>query len=111
MLTVKTRGDAMDTYEATLDAMNPKVAFGCTTIRVYRPSELAAGQIGHSITPTGVVLSGDKNGDWRKEWLVIGYDETCGDPIFIDKTEEGYPVYTAVVGKGRWDRQRIAVSL
>jgi hypothetical protein len=106
-----TTGDAMDTYELMLDTIKPAVSFGCTTIRVYRPKELASGQIGYSISPTGNPLFGNKNGDWRKPWLVIGYDETCGDPIFIDRSEEGYPVYTAMTGKGRWDPQRIAVSL
>jgi hypothetical protein len=101
----------MDAYEPVLEGIKPKVSFGCTALRVYRPNELASGQVGYSISPTGEDLSGDKNGDWRRAWLVIGYDETCGDPIFIDRAEEGYPVYTAVTGKSRWDPQRIAVSL
>jgi hypothetical protein len=101
----------MDAYESVLDTIKPEVSFGCSTIRVYRPRELASGQVGYSISPTGESLSGDKNGNWRKTWLVIGYDETCGDPIFIDTAEEGYPVYTSLIGQGRWDPQRIAVSL
>jgi hypothetical protein len=101
----------MDTYEAKLEAISPQVSFGCTTIRIYRPSELASGQVGYSISPTGEVLSGDNNGDWRRSWLAVGYDETCGDPIFIDRAEEGYPVYTAATGNGCWNHQRIAVSL
>jgi hypothetical protein len=35
----------------------------------------------------------------------------CGDPIFIDTSEEGFPVYTAIHGEGRWDAKQIAVSL
>jgi hypothetical protein len=101
----------MDKYEATLDAIKPEVSFGCTTIRVYRPRDLPSGQVGYSVSPSGEILSGDNDGDWRPTWLVIGYDETLGDPIFIDRTEEGYPVYTAAIGKGRWDAQPIAVSL
>lgn len=101
----------MDAYEPMLEAIQPEVSFGCSTIRVYRPSELSSGQIGHSIGPSGEVLSGDRNGDWRRAWLVIGFDQTCGDPIFIDTAEEGYPVYTAVTGNGRWAPQLIAVSL
>jgi len=101
----------MESYEAVLNSIKAEVSFGNTTIHVYHPSKLSSGQIGYSISPAGEFLVGDKDGDWRKTWLVIGYDETCGDPIFIDTSEEGYPVYTAIVGKGRWDPQRIAVSL
>lgn len=101
----------MGTYEYMLGAIKPEISFGSTTIRVYRPKELTSAQIGYSIDPKGRPLFGDKNGDWRKTWLVIGYDETCGDPIFIDTSEEGYPVYTAMIGQGRWDPVCIAVSL
>ena len=101
----------MDAYESILVAIKSELSFGCSTIRVYHPSELASGQVGYSVSSTGEILSGDRDGDWHKDWLVIGCDETCGDPIFIDRDEEGYPVYTAVTGKGRWVPQRIAVSL
>jgi hypothetical protein len=101
----------MEPYDTILNAIRPKVSFGCATIHVYRPSELKVGQVGYSISPTGESLVGDKDGDWRSTWLVIGYDETCGDPIFIDRSKEEYPVYTAMIGKGRWDAVPIAVSL
>jgi hypothetical protein len=101
----------LEPYETILKAIRPKVSFGCATIHVDRPPELKSGQVGYSISPTGESLVGDKDGDWRSTWLVIGYDETCGDPIFIDRSKEGYPVYTATIGKGRWDPVPIAVSL
>ncbi|HZI57373.1 MAG TPA: hypothetical protein VFF39_11385 [Verrucomicrobiae bacterium] len=101
----------MDTYECMLGTIESEISFGSTTIRVYRPKELISGQIGYSIDQKGKPLSGDENGDWRNTWLVIGYDETCGDPIFIDTAEEGYPVYTAMIGQSRWDPVCIAVSL
>jgi hypothetical protein len=101
----------MEAYEPMLAAIKSEVSLGSTTIRVYRSSELASGQVGYSISPTGEVLSGDRDGEWSRLWLVIGYDEACGDPIFIDRAEEGYPVYTAMPGKGRWEPRPIAVSL
>jgi hypothetical protein len=101
----------MEPYENILSTITPKVSFGYATIHVYRPPELKSGQVGYSISPTGESLVGDKDGDWSRAWLVIGYDETCGDPIFIDRSKERYPVYTAIIGKGRWDPVPIAVSL
>lgn len=101
----------MEPYEIMLSAIMPEISFGCTTIHVYQPAEIEAGQVGYSISSDGKLLIGEKDGDWRGTWLVIGYDETCGDPIFINTDEEGYPVYTAMIGKGRWDPVLIAVSL
>jgi hypothetical protein len=101
----------MEPYEATLNLMKAEVSLGYTSIHIYKPSDLEAGQVGYSIGSNGQPLTGKRDGDWRKSWLVIGYDETCGDPIFIDTSEEGYPVYTALVGKGRWDPKPVAISL
>jgi hypothetical protein len=101
----------MHSYEPLLSATRPETSLGCTTIYVYRPSELGARQTGYSISPTGASLVGNKDGDWRRSWLVIGSDDTSGDPIFIDTSEESYPVYTAMHGSGYWDPLPIAVSL
>jgi|SRR5215468_12544258 len=101
----------MQSYEVILTRTKPQVSFGYTKIHVYQPSELESGQVGYSISPNGVRLTGDDDGDWRESWLVIGYDETCGDPIFIDTSKNGYPVYTAIMGMGRWDPRPVAVSL
>jgi hypothetical protein len=98
-------------YEAALSGLTAEVSFGYTKIHVYRPPELELGQVGYSVTPTGLSLAGEGDGDWRKNWLVIGYDETCGDPIFIDISKKAYPVYTAIMGRGRWDPQPVAISL
>ena len=32
--------------------------------------------------------------------VVIGYEEFCGFPIFIDTSREGFPVYTARTARG-----------
>ena len=101
----------MKPYESVLSTIMPEVSFGYSTIRVYRPQELEAGQVGYSISEDGKSLIGDEDGDWRKSWIVIGYEECCGDPIFIDKAMDEYPVYTAVHGEDQWEPVCIAVSL
>ena len=37
--------------------------------------------------------------------------ELCVDPIFIDSSADGFPVYTAMHGQGTWEPKQIAVSL
>jgi hypothetical protein len=102
----------MQPYELALATIDPKeLSLGYHAIHVYQPNELASGQIGYSVSPTGKKLVGDGDGDWQKSWLLIGYDESGGDPLFIDTSEEEYPVYTTIVGQGRWDRTRVADSL
>jgi hypothetical protein len=101
----------MEQYRQTLDSIRPDTSFGCTTIHVYRSQDLAAAQIGYSVSANGEPLIGGKECDWHKSWLVIGYDDTSGDPLFIDTSEEGLPVYTAMIGQDSWHRERIAISL
>ena len=101
----------MQPYEEILDAMQRDVSFGSTTIHIFRAAELGAQQVGYSVTATGESLIGEKDGDWLKTWLVIGYEDLCGDPIFINTLEVAFPVYTAAHGEGRWDAVQIADSL
>jgi hypothetical protein len=102
----------MEPYESALGAISPKtVSFGCQTIHIYEPTKLDSGQVGYLVSPKGESLIRDADGDWRKTWLIIGYDDCGGDPFFIDTSEEGWPVFTAMVGQGRWVPKRIAVSL
>jgi hypothetical protein len=101
----------MQPYAQLLDAIIPKVSFGYTTIRIFRSAELGPQQVGYSVTPTGQSLAAEKEGDWLNSWLVIGYEDCCGDPIFIDTSQEGFPVYTAMHGEGPWEANRIADSL
>ncbi len=99
------------TFESILSTITPQVSFGSATIHIHSPSQLPSGQIGYSVDPKGASLVGDKDGDWRPTWVVIGYSESGGDPLFIDTSENDYPVYTAPVGQGRWDRRLVATSL
>jgi hypothetical protein len=102
----------MQSYEKILESIRSEVSLGAETIRLYRAPGLQALQIGYSVSPNGEPLtSDDKQGDWAKEWVVIGYEESNGDPIFIDTSKEGFPVYTAIHGEGEWNAKQIAVSL
>jgi len=94
-----------------LESLAPEVSIGYETIRMYKGPELESAQVGYAVTPAGESLTGDGDGDWLSKWLVIGYEELCGDPIFIDTSCEEFPVYTAMHGEGRWDAKPIAVSL
>jgi len=101
----------VNAYEKILESFPSKVSLGYETICIYRGSERESGQVGYSVSPGGDSLTGDGDGHWHAHWIVIGYEELCGDPIFIDAAGEGFPVYTAPHGEGRWDATPIAVSL
>ena len=101
----------MEKYEKILETLHQRISFGYGGIHIYRPAELSAEQIGYSVSPDGESLTGETSGDWLKSWVVIGREESFGDPIFIDTTEEAFPVYTAMHGEGAWKPERIAVSL
>lgn len=57
----------------------------------------------------GIVPEGDET-DWDPAWVVIGSEDLCGDPIFIDTDDEDFPVYTAAHGEGEWRPRLIAFS-
>ncbi len=46
----------------------------------------------------------------KYSWLVIGYEELCGDPFFVDLNEKELPVFTAAHGEGAWNPLLIASS-
>ena len=85
-----------------------EVTIGYTTICLFAESELVEGQKGYSVDPNGKILTGEKDGDWKKSWLVIGHEELCGDPIFVDLDLEHLPVFTAIHGIGSWNETLIA---
>jgi hypothetical protein len=80
------------------------VSIGYASIDLSPVLELEAAQQGYSIVPVGQTT------DWRAEWLVIGTEGLCGDPTFIDTSDERFPVYTAAHGIGEWSPQLVASS-
>ena len=99
------------TYHLEVNRLPEEVSFGITTIRIARAENLAELQVGYARDPQGRPLTGEAEGDWRPNWVVIGEDDTSGDPIFIDSAQDGFPVYTAMHGQGHWKPIRIASSL
>lgn len=79
------------------------VSFGHHGICLTAVAELEQAQEGYGIVP-------DQRTTWNPEWVVIGHDEMCGDPIFIDTDDDDFPVYTAEHGAGEWRPQLIAFS-
>jgi hypothetical protein len=82
-----------------------EVALGYRRIILYKIADLDKGQIGYSTDNDGTPLH-----NWGEKWLVIGYEDEGGDPIFIDTHDETYPVYTALHGQGNWEPKVIAKS-
>jgi hypothetical protein len=102
-----------ESYKQLLSSLGlPSVSLGYATVKIFATDELEEAQIGYSVDPSGNSLI-DENveGRWKKEWLVLGYEGLCGDPIFIDTASEGCPVYTAIHGEGYWRPKRIATNL
>lgn len=87
------------------------VSFGSTAIQIHAPDEIQEAQHGYSVDPDGNSLVNDEEGSWKQNWLVIGYEDLCGDPIFVDTQAEGNPVYTAMHGTGSWYPILIADSI
>jgi hypothetical protein len=63
-----------------------------------------------SLTSLAQEQRGYEASDWDKNWLVVARDTACGDPIFIDQSLDGLPVYTAMHGMGSWQPSLVASS-
>ncbi|GKX57486.1 hypothetical protein SOASR030_35980 [Leminorella grimontii] len=61
---------------------------------------------------SGASLVASTPGEWQPGWYVVALNY-FDDPFFIDLNEvtQGYPVYYAPHGAGRWDAEHIASSL
>lgn len=86
------------------------ISIGYSEIHFFAPDALSEGQIGFSIDFNGNSLTGQKEGDWKESWLVIGLDH-LGDPIFIDNRNKNTPVLSSQHGHSEWETTLIADSL
>lgn len=87
-----------------------EISLGYSGITLYASDDLHEAQLGYSRLPDGTSLTGQDPGDWREEWVVIGNEQTCGDPIFVDTSGKLLPVFTAMHGVGSWDPRMVAES-
>lgn len=85
------------------------VSLGYMTVTLFSENELAGGQVGYSLSANGEPFIGE-DGDWKTSWLVIGYEDLCGDPIIVDLANSEFPVFMAAHGEGVWSAEMIASS-
>ena len=89
-----------------------KITIGLFELGFSNPSRLDQDQIGYCKNAlTGESLITGKEGDWKEEWLVIGWDGMVGDPIFLDLQSQELTVFSAPHGVGYWEPSKIADSL
>lgn len=86
------------------------VCLGSMGIELCNVNKLENLQKGYSVGPEGESLTGNAKGDWKQSWLVIGNDDICGDPVFIDADVEMLPVFTCMHGTEGWEVKQIANS-
>jgi hypothetical protein len=77
------------------------VEYGGIGVQLFQSDEVPPEQVGFAIGPQGESLVGVRPGDWQPEWVVIGRDTGCGDPIFASQ-EHPHPVFSAMHGQGFW---------
>jgi hypothetical protein len=99
----------MQTIDQFLHAAK-SISIGSVEINMASPSKLDKMQVGYSRDPKGKSLITGNEGDWRQEWLVVGWNE-LGDPIFIDVSSSGLEVFSAMHGEGSWEPFKIADSI
>lgn len=85
-----------------------KVSCGYLTVTLFSPEELDDAQIGYRASETGEDFTGINESHWNPNWLVIGHEDLCGDPIFVDLSHSTLPVFTAAHGQDRWDKELLA---
>ena len=94
-----------------LDGAPATVQVGESTFELIAAAQLGDAQVGFAVDPGGDSLTGDRPGDWRPEWIVVGTDADLGDPLFVDLRSTELPVLTAMHGEGDWDPEEVAPSL
>ena len=103
--------DIPSQYQMIRNALPTEVSFGCGGIALLPLDEIEQAQLGYSVTSDGASLCSGEDGAWQLNWLVIGHDTACGDPVFIDSRRLTMPVFTAMHSEGAWRPKQIATSL
>jgi hypothetical protein len=63
------------------------------------------------VAEDGSALSGAKDGEWRPNWIVIGHDSGCGDPLILDTSDPALPILSDFNGQGSWNPCPISLSI
>lgn len=106
----KDKGYNVEAVRSFMDR-NDKLAFGKGCIYFYDSGEMLQAQKGFSEDENGKSLITNSIGSWDKTWLVIGKENICDDPIFVDTYSEQLPVFTAIREHNNWEPVEIAPSL
>jgi len=88
-----------------------EVSFDVGGLELFPGPSLDDAQVGYSRTSDGKSLVGHDGGAWKANWMAIGRETCCGDPIFVDVEDTRLPVFTAVHGDGSWNPRQIAISI
>lgn len=88
-----------------------EVGIGFNGITLFTLDELDGAQIGYSKSPNGESLCEGREGQWQPQWLVIGNEPVCGDPIILDTSDSNLPVFYDLHGQGKWEPAIIALTL
>jgi len=96
-------------FLATLPLL--EVSYGCGGIKLLAADELEKGQLGYSVAQNGASLCSTGPGGWHPDWIVIGHDTACGDPLLIDTGDPTLPLFTALSGQGQWEPLPVAISM
>src|SRR5215831_739456 len=100
--------DWYSTWRASLDFDG--VDYGVGGVELFQPEDVPSAQLGYAVATDGKSLVGTGPGDWRSDWIVIGRETTCGDPIFVSQTKP-HQVFTAMQGEGSWEPRVVAPDL
>lgn len=81
------------------------VEIGISDIYLYQEDEIEKGQLGYRVKSDGELIE-----DWIGDnYIIIGKDSCCGDPIIADITDKNLPIY--YMFHDDWDSlQHIAYS-
>ncbi len=82
---------------------------GYSGIRFKKLRDLDSVATGFEQDFEGMSFNYDRDKDWPKNWLLIGYDRVVGDPVIIDAKSENLVVMTAIKSE-KWQSFVIADS-
>ncbi len=86
------------------------ISFAFGGFELLSNDEIQSKQVGYSHLEDGTNICSIAEGNWRSEWIIIGWNSLQGDPIFLDCSDHEYPVYTAAHGGGAWDPNLLSSS-
>lgn len=101
---------ATDSFRQRRPRAFEPVSLGFRTVALVDPDDLAEAQVGYAVDPAGRALTGQKEGDWSHDWLVVATEDEVGDPLFVDASKPDWPVSTAMHGEGAWSPEQVADS-